>query len=442
MSGDLCAAAESGLPPQFNGSVIYDEAGLTTLEMRQKTVNKKIVIVSALRTPFDKYGGVTKDIRSIELGAAVLKNVVERVDFPKDKVDYIFYGTTIHAEIALDVNVPVRQALLHAGFPSTTLSLTVDRACCASMAAFTEAVREIQAGEAEVVIAAGAENLSHVPFLLDGARWGNRLGKMELQDVNAGFNYPGFGLVSVDTESVAAREGISREDMDRWSYRTQMRYQEANKAGKFNEEIVPLPVHTQKGDVVLAEDQSPRADTTYEKLASLKAVYGTKTITAGNAPALNSGASAILMMTREKAEEYGLKPLAYVKDAVAVASDYENIPTVPALAIKKLLKRNQMNPRDLDLIEINEAFAAMPLVSTKLVADGDPELTEALRDITNVNGGAVAIGHPMGATGCRLIMTLMYELRRRGGGTGIACLCGGLAQGDGVMIEVPGDNVN
>ena len=400
-------------------------------------MNKKIVIVSALRTPFDKYGGIARDMRSIDICSQVLGHVVDRVSFPKDKVDYIFYGTTIHAEVAPDVNVPVRQALLRAGFPSTTLSLTVDRACCASMAAFTEAVREIQAGEAEVVIAAGAENLSHVPFLLGGSRWGNRLGSMELYDVNTGFNYPGFGPVSVDTDNVSAREGITREDMDRWAYRSQMCYQEARKAGKFSEEIVPLVVPTKKGDVILTEDQSPRPDTTLEKLASLRTIYGTNAVTAGNSPDMNAGASAILMMTEEKAAEYGLKPLAYVKDVVAVASDYENIPTVPALAINKLLARNDMTPRDLDLIEINEAFAAMPLVSTKLVADGDPELTEALRDITNVNGGAVAIGHPMGATGCRLIMTLMYELRRRGGGTGIACLCGGLAQGDGVLIEVP-----
>lgn len=400
-------------------------------------MSKKVVIVSALRLPFDKYGGVTKDIRSIDLGSEVLKRVVERVGLAKDQVEYIFYGTTIHAEISPDVNVPVRQALLHAGFPSSTLSLTMDRACCASMAAFTAAVREIQAGEIKVAIAAGAENLSHVPFLLQGGRWGNKMGAMELQDVNAGFNYPGFGPVSVDTDNVAAREGVTREEMDQWSYRSQMRYQEALAAGKFKDEVIPLTIHTKKGDIVLNEDQSPRADTTYEKLASLKAVYGTKAITAGNSPGLNSGASAILLMTEEKAKEYGLEPLAYVRDAVAVASDYENIPVVPALAIQKLLKRNDMKPQDLDLIEINEAFAAMPLVSTKLVAEGDQALTEALRAITNVNGGAVAIGHPMGATGCRLIMTLMYELRRRGGGVGIACLCGGLAQGDGVMIEVP-----
>ncbi len=206
-------------------------------------------------------------------------------------------------------------------------------------------------------------------------------------------------------------------------------------AGKFQMKLFHLPFIRSKGDILLSQDQSPRADTTYEKLASLSPVYGTDSITAGNAPGMNAGASAILMMTEEKAKEYGLEPLAYVKDACAVATDYENIPTVPALAIEKLLNRRNA-PGNLALHEINEAFAAMHWFLQSL-SRRETRTTERLRSITTFNGGAVAIGHPMGATGCRLIMTLMYELHRRGGGIGIACLCGGLAQGDGVMIEVP-----
>ena len=263
--------------------------------------DKKIVIVSALRTPFDKYGGVMRDIRSIDLAGEVLSGVVDRVGLAKDQVDYIFYGTTIHAEIAPDVNVPVRQALLRAGFPSSTRSLTVDRACCSSMAAFTAGIREIRAGEAEVVIAAGAENLSRVPHLAQGLRWGKKIGGFELYDVNAGFNYPGFGPVSVDTDHVAKREGITREEMDRWSLRSQTRYQEALAEGRFRDEIVPYTVHTRKGELTISEDQGARPDTTYEKLATLKSVYGTQSITAGNSPGLNAGACAILMMTEEKA---------------------------------------------------------------------------------------------------------------------------------------------
>lgn len=399
-------------------------------------INKKIVIVSAVRTPFDKFGGVMKEIPSIELGREVLENVVDRIKFPKDKVEYIFYGTTIHAEIAPFVNVPVRQALLKAGYPSSTKSMTVDRACCSSMTALIEAYREIQTGEVQVAIAAGAENLSNVPHLVTGLRWGKKLGDFNLFDVEAGFSYPGWGPVSVDTDNVAKKYGISREEMDRWALRSHKHYKAAYDAGKFKDEVIPYVIHGKKGDTVVDADQSPRPDTTYEALAALPSVYGTNAITAGNAPGLNAGATAILIMTEDKAKEYGLEVLAYIRDVAAVADAAENIPVVPALAINLLLERNNMKPEDLSAIEINEAFAAMPLVSTKIVAHGDEKLMDHLRSITNVNGGAVAIGHPMGATGCRLIMTLMYELRRRGGGRGIACLCGGLAQGDGVLLEV------
>jgi len=397
---------------------------------------REIVIVNAVRTPFDKFGGVMKEISSIELGSEVLSNVVDRVNFPKKQVEYIFYGTTIHAEIAPYVNVPVRQALLKANFPSSTLSMTVDRACCSSMTALFEAYREIQSGEIQVAIAAGAENLSNVPHIVTGLRWGKKLGDFSLFDVEAGFSYPGFGPVSVDTDVVAKKYGITREEMDRWSLRSHQLYQTAFDAGRFRDEVVPYVIHNRNGDIVVEADQSPRPDTTYEKLAALRPVYGTETITAGNAPGLSAGASAILLMTEEKAKEYGLEILAHIRDVAAVADAAENIPVVPALTIQKLLARNGMKPEDLDLLEINEAFAAMPLVSTKIVAGGDEKLLDQLRSITNVNGGAVAIGHPMGATGARLVMTLMYELRRWGGGLGIATLCGGLAQGDSVLLEV------
>ncbi len=399
-------------------------------------MNKNIVIVSAVRTPFDKFGGVMREIPSIELGREVLSNVVDRVNFPKEQVEYIFYGTTIHAEIAPYVNVPVRQALLKAGYPASTLSMTVDRACCSSMTALIEACREIQAGEIQAAVAAGAENLSNVPHMVSGLRWGKKLGDFSLYDVEAGFSYPGWGPVSVDTDRVAKQYGVTREEMDRWSVRSHQFYQAAYDAGRFRDEVVAYTVHGRGGDIVVEADQSPRPDTTYEKLSALRPVYGTDAITAGNAPGLNAGASAILLMTEEKAGEYGLEVLARIRDVTAVADAAENIPVVPALAMNKLLARNGMKPEELDLVEINEAFAAMPLVSTKIVAGGDGKLTERLRSVTNVNGGAVAIGHPMGATGARLVMTLMYELRRRGGGRGIACLCGGLAQGDGVLLEV------
>lgn len=399
---------------------------------------KNIVIVSAVRTPFDKFGGLMKSIPSYELASKTMLDCLEKVNFKKEDVPFITYGTAIHQEVGPYVNVPVRQALLKAGFPATTKSVTVDRACCSSMSGLMWACREIQAGEIEVALCTGAENLSNIPYSVDSkVRWGARLGTMDFYDVAAGFSYPGFGPVSVDTDNVAAEHGVTREEMDAWSVRSHQYYQKAFEAGKFKDEVVPYTIHDKKkGDIVIDADASPRPESTMETLGKLKPVYGTKAITAGNAPGLNAGASAILIMTEEAAKKYGLEPLAYIRDFDCQCSEPQNIPTVPALVTKSLLKRNDMKPQDLDLIEINEAFAAMPLVSTKLIAEGDEALCQELRDKCNVNGGAVAIGHPMGATGLRLIMTLMYELRRRGGGKGVACLCGGLAQGDGVLIEV------
>lgn len=400
-------------------------------------INKDIVIVSAVRTPFDKFGGAMKAIPSYQLAAQIMTDCLDKINFKKEDVPFITYGTTIHAEVGPYVNVPVRQALLKAGFPATTKSVTVDRACCSSMTGLMWACREIQVGEIDVAMAVGAENLSNIPYSVDSkVRWGLKLGTVDLFDVSAGFNYPGFGPVSVDTDNVAKEHGITRKEMDEWSVRSQQLYKQAYDAGKFADEVVPFTIHEKKGDIVMDADISPRPDTSVEALAKLKPVYGTEAITAGNSPGLNAGASAILIMTEEKAKEYGLEPLAYIRDFDCQCSEPQNIPTVPALVTKSLLQRNDMQPQDLDLLEINEAFAAMPLVSTKIIADGDEELQKQLRDICNVNGGAVAIGHPMGASGLRLIMTLMYELRRRGGGKGIACLCGGLAQGDGVLIEV------
>ena len=396
-----------------------------------------IVIVSACRTPFDKYGGAMKSIPSFEIAADVMVKCLERVNFKKEDVPFITYGTTIHAEVGPYVNVPVRQALLKAGFPATTKSVTVDRACCSSMTGLMWACREIQVGEIDVALAVGAENLSNVPYSVSSkARWGLKLGTIDFFDVNAGFNYIGFGPVSVDADKVAKEYGVDRQEMDEWSARSHKKYKEAFDAGKFKDEVVPFVVHERKGDIVMEADVAPRPDTTVESLSKLKPVYGTEAITAGNAPGLNTGASAILIMTEEKAKEYGLEPLAYIRDFDCQCADPGYIATVPALVTKSLLERNDLVPEDLEAVEINEAFAAMPLVSSKIITDFDPERRKAFLEKTNVNGGAVAIGHPLGASGLRLIMTLMYELRRRGGGKGIACLCGGLAQGDGFLIEV------
>ena len=378
-----------------------------------------------------------REIPSFELAAHVMTACLDKIGFKKENVEFISYGTTIHAEIGPYVNVPARQALLKAGFSAQTKSVTVDRACCSSMTALMYACREIQVGEIEVALAVGAENLSNIPYSVDPkVRWGLKLGDVPLFDVAAGFNYPGFGPVSVDTDNVAKEYGVSREEMDAWSERSHKRYKKAFDEGKFKDEIVPYTVHQKKGEVVLDADVSPRPETNKDALSKLKPVYGTESITAGNSPGLNAGASAILVMTEEKASEYGMEILAYIRDFDCQCAHPNKLPIVPALVTQSLLDRNDMSIEDIDLIEINEAFAAMPLVSSKIIASGDDKLRQTILEKCNVNGGAVAIGHPMGASGLRLIMTLLYELRRRGGGKGIACLCGGLAQGDGVLIEV------
>jgi acetyl-CoA C-acetyltransferase len=223
--------------------------------------------------------------------------------------------------------------------------------------------------------------------------------------------------------------------LDLWSYNSQMRYQEALAAGKFNDEIIPFEFTQGKKTIVFDKDEFPKPETTLEGLAKLKTIYGSPTLTAGNAPGLDAGASAILMMRRSVAESYGLRPLARILTVQSVSSPVRYMATTPATAIQKALTKCGLSLEDLKLIEMNEAFAAMPMVSIKILAGGDEKKIQELMEITNVNGGAIAIGHPVGASGARIILTLMYELRRRGGGIGAASICGGLANGDGTIIE-------
>lgn len=398
-------------------------------------MNQEVAIVSALRTPFDKFGGVLKDVSSIDLGVEVLKAVTKRVNLSPDLVEEVYYGTCVHAEVSLDQNVPARQALLKAGFRPQTLSVTIDRACCSSMLAVEMAYKSILNGEVSVAIAAGTENMSRTPYLVNGARWGKKLGHITMQDLLFELGYKEWNPVAVDAGEVAIEHNVSREEQDEWAFISQQRYAQAKEQSKFQEEVVPIQIPFSKDKAVLAEDQQARPDTTIEKLAKLQPVYGSPTVTAGNAPGMNAGASAILLMSCEKARELGLIPLAVIRSAASVADIPRDIAKLPALVIEKILQKSKLDLNAIDLIEINEAFAAMPLVSIKLLAKGDSKLEKRLRNITNVNGGAIAIGHPMGASGARLVMTLMYELIRRGGGKGIAAICGGLAQGDAVLIE-------
>jgi acetyl-CoA C-acetyltransferase len=299
------------------------------------------------------------------------------------------------------------------------------------------AMRNILAGEIHIAIAGGMEAMSQAPLVARGVRWGTRLGGVMLEEPlmmrNPILNLP----LAVSVGDVSLQHGVDREEQDRWALRSHQKYFEALAAGKFAEEIIPIEISPKKGEKALMDrDESPRADTSLEKLKGLPTVYGSKTVTAGNAPGLTDGAGALVLMSREKQKELGLKPLATLLIYVNMAGDPASSPYLPGLTIRKALERARLKLTDLKRIEINEAFAATALVSTKVLSDGDASLLEHARSITNVNGGAVAIGHPTGASGARLITTLIYELRRSGGGYGAAAICGGYGQSDAVIIRV------
>jgi len=401
-----------------------------------------VVVVSAVRTPFGKFGGTLKDIPSIELGAMVIREALRRVDVKGEEIEETYYGVAVPGEVGLETDVPARQATLKAGMPPDSVSITLDRACCSSMAAVRLGFRAIRSGEIDVALGVGAENMSRTPLIVPPEiRWGKRLGNIELWDGLYGLGYKGFNPVSVDAGEVALEYGVTREDQDRWAYQSQMKYAKAFAEGKIKmgEELMRVEIPQRKGPpIVLEKDEFPKPDTTLEKLSKLPLVYGSPTVTAGNAPGLDTGASAVLMMSEKKARERGLKPLARILSMVANATTPRLIAAIPGFNIQKALEKAQVTLDQVDLIEVNEAFAAMPLVSAKILAEGDPEKMKSLLEKTNVNGGAIAIGHPVGASGARILMTLIYELRRRGGGIGVASICGGLAQGDGAVVQVEG----
>jgi len=402
-----------------------------------------VVIVSAVRTPFGNFDGLLKTTSSIDLGVLALKEVVRRIDLDPKIVDEVYYGSCIPAEYALYTNVPARQVTLLAGFPPENISLTIDRACCSSMTALRYGFRAIKAGEAEIVVAAGAESMGNTPLIASAekARWGNRLGHLVLEDIlfELGYGKKGFAPVATDSGEVAVEYGITREMQDEWALNSHARWFEAYNAGRYQvgEELMAVEIPQKKGDpIVMNRDEPPRENNSLEKMAKLRPIYGSPTVTAGNAPGLNAGASAMVIMSRAKAESLGLEALATIEACQAAAGEPKYMAEVPARAIQILLEKNHLSLDDVDLIEINEAFAAVTLVSLKMLARDDLELFRTLQGKTNINGGAIAIGHPVGASGARITMTLMYELIRRGGGTGVAAICGGLSQGEAILIRV------
>ncbi|MCL4515038.1 MAG: acetyl-CoA C-acetyltransferase [Firmicutes bacterium] len=391
---------------------------------------RETVVVSAVRTPFGRFGGALKDLPAVELGAVAIREAVQRAGVPGAEIDNVFMGMVIQAGMG---QIPSRQASIKAGLPVTVPSDTINKVCASSLRAVNLGDSLIRAGDAEIVVAGGMESMSNAPYLLYGNRWGYRMGDARVVDamIHDGL-WCAFGDVHMAVHgSVVAREyGITRAEQDHWALRSQQRAVAAIEGGKFQDEIVPVPVPQRKGDPVLVDtDEGPRADATLEKLAALPPVFARDgSVTAGNAPGVTDGASALVLMSRERAEKMGRKPLATIVAQGMASAEPPYIATVPAYAAEKALKKAGMSVREIDLIEVNEAFAAVALISIKL---GGWDLEKV-----NVNGGAVALGHPIGASGGRILMTLIYELRRRGGGYGLATICSGAAQGEATIVKV------
>ena len=394
---------------------------------------KEVVIVSAARTPFGKFGGMLKDISVAELGGMAIREALARAGIDGSMVDETIMGIVVPDGAG---QVPGRQASILGGIPHDVPALTINKACGSALKAVVLGAQMIKAGDADIIVAGGMESMSNLPYLSLGTRWGTRMGSVALEDsmLYDGLTCPENKVhMAVIGGKVAVEYGVTREMQDEWALRSQKLWAAGEAAHKFDDERFPVTIKTRKGTVVMDKDESPRPDSTIEGLSALKPVFiPDGTVTAGNAPGTNDGASAIVIMSREKAEELGAPILATIRDYSQAAQQSHLISTVPGIATSKLLNKNNLSYKDVDLYEINEAFAAVPLVSCKVIGMDD----ETRNERVNVNGGAVAVGHPIGATGARILMTLIYELRRSGKKSGICAICSAMAQGDAVYVTI------
>ena len=381
----------------------------------------RAVIVSAVRTPFGKLGGALSDYEATALGGIVIRAALDRVGLENDEVDYVIMGQVLQGGAG---QAPARQAAIAAGLPIEVPADTVNKVCASSIRAVEIADSMIRAGDVEVVVTGGMESMSNAPYALKKARFGYRLGDGTLIDLmtHDGLTSSFDGKHMVEQASFVSRElGISREDQDLWALRSHERAVKAIDEGRFVDEIVPV------GE--FSVDESPRRDTSIERLARLKPVFDPEgTTTAGNAPGVNDGASCVVVCSEEFAQRRGLEPLATIVGQGYVADEFAYLARTPAKAGKMALEKAGKSIDDVERVEVNEAFSSVALNSVKMLG-ADPEKA-------NVNGGAVALGHPIGASGGRILGTMVYELRRNGGGLGLAAICSGGGQGDAVLIEV------
>lgn len=391
----------------------------------------KSVIVSGARTPFGKFGGSLKTLTAMELGGKAIEAALERGGVAPDDVDEVIMGNVLQGG---EGQIPSRQAARKAGIPWDVKTETINKVCASGLRSVTLADQLIRAGDEDVIVAGGMESMSKAPYFLPDARWGNRMGDKAVKDmmVHDGLtcSFQGVHMGSYGNDT-AEKYGLTREKQDEWAYRSHMRATKAIEDGKFADEIVPLEIPQRKKDPITVDtDEAPRKDTNRDVLAKLRPAFGADgTITAGNAPGVNDGAGAFVVMSEEKAKADGKTPMATILGHAEVAVPAEEFPETPGLVINKILEKTGYTKEDIALYEVNEAFAVVSLASSE-IAGIDPEKV-------NVNGGAVALGHPIGASGSRIILTLIHELKRRGGGLGIAAICSGGGQGDAILIDVP-----
>lgn len=391
---------------------------------------KKVVIVSACRTAIGAFGGTLKDVPAAELGALVVKEAVSRAGIKPEQVDEVIFGNVLQAGLGQNL---ARQVTLKAGLPIETTAVTINIVCGSGLKSVAMAANQILAGESEIVVCGGTENMSAAPYAIPTARWGARMNNNKIVDVmvNDGlwdaFNQYHMGITA---ENVAEKYGITREMQDEFAVASQSKAEAAIKAGKFKDEIVPVVIHGKKGDTVFDTDEHPKFGTTLEKVAKLKPAFKRDggTVTAANASGINDSAAALVVMSKEKADELGIKPLATIVSYATGGVDPSIMGVGPVPAVTKALARANMTVDDLDLIEANEAFAAQSLA---VAQDLKFDMSKV-----NVNGGAIALGHPIGASGARILVTLLYEMQKREDAhTGLATLCIGGGQGQALIVK-------
>ncbi|MGH7903181.1 MAG: acetyl-CoA C-acetyltransferase [Candidatus Dormibacteraceae bacterium] len=387
------------------------------------------VIVAGARTPIGRFGGGLRDLAAVSLGAVAIRAAIDRARLDGEQVDYVIMGQVLQAGAG---QITARQAAIEAGVPREVPAITINKVCLSGLNAIAMADQLIRAGEVEVVIAGGMESMSQAPYLIPNARWGARMGNAELVDsmVHDGLWSTFTDQHMGDSSDDVNRElEITREEQDAWAARSHRRAHQGWESGALAEEVAPVTVPQRRGEpVVIAHDEGIRPETTEASLARLRPAFQAEgTITAGNASQVSDGACAVVVMSKARAARLGREPLAEIVSHGMSAERYAWLHTVPALALGRALEKAHLGAGDLDLVEINEAFASVALNSTRMLGLDEERV--------NVNGGAVALGHPIGASGARLVLTLACEMRRRGAALGAAALCGGGGQGDALVIR-------